>query len=848
MATQRYNIPLKEEFFDDQWIDYLSFDPETTHFLHSQRHVDIRTFTQDSLEDWSTGSFGETEPTGNFPALTLPAVEGEVSETTSKTPDHTVDLETGFTDEDLIIFALAGWDNTANPEECFIDFTSDVKGDFGNEHDASVSLNQNLEPFAFGDQAVQIPRLALFEKGGGAFDPFKVTGVRFRFKAGSNEPFIIMGLKLVNAEYLVKSTSNPGWQVSTVDFDNWNGRIRKPTPLNGNQFNGAEFEQKTLWRVAPLSGKDDPKPIDISMGVVFYTGSQQNTNTFTFFAREESEIFQTMNDLIGVTMADLDGRPQPDLGTEAFLPRDVFTFDGDTIKDFDHNQQMKDLERTPVSNPAEQSWIYFTLQFGTTNGFTLANNGTAGYQFSKLGPGLGKLKDKRHYLLVCDLEGSTARARIYLLNLDRSVVQTPVFDSTLINDDATFRRRNGRIGWYARLEDPDAFIESLRPRSVNFAEYISAPLTSLTPVNGAQLFVNATTPTQLFNGNLGQFPPNQPEPPDSEISLDTTRSTTGQSHKIKVTGVAGFQGFETEDIDFNDFAHTRISFDLWFAGTSRFNELITVREPPTLPSPSTFPSAAKVPKTAEPHGLFPSAGRLYTIPGETFDNIIARLVSPRGQIYRLTMPEVEPNQWQHVVCSIPAGDVLLTGLYKLQIIQPPSVQSQWWVDNISILQDAIQWSARAIVDDAWHSNYAPWTDFGVTLNDKNEGIVLEPRGFDLQCRAKALRQDATIVQAPLLVPKYAQLGRLVWPEERLRGLTEPVAKFKATGSGHAFKFTDESESEVPIISREWTFGDGTRETGNSISVEPTYGESGTFGVTLLVTDYNGQRATHTQAV
>ena len=50
---------------------------------------------------------------------------------------------------------------------------------------------------------------------------------------------------------------NPGWQVSTVDFDNWNGILRKPNPLNGNIASTPLLNQGIMWRSDLLPGFQD---------------------------------------------------------------------------------------------------------------------------------------------------------------------------------------------------------------------------------------------------------------------------------------------------------------------------------------------------------------------------------------------------------------------------------------------------------------------------------------------------------------------------------------------------------------------------------------------------------------
>lgn len=75
----------------------------------------------------------------------------------------------------------------------------------------------------------------------------------------------------------------------------------------------------------------------------------------------------------------------------------------------------------------------------------------------------------------------------------------------------------------------------------------------------------------------------------------------------------------------------------------------------------------------------------------------------------------------------------------------------------------------------------------------------------------------------------------------------PVAQFNTSVSGLTVTFTDQSsDSDGSIASRSWNFGDGS--TSTATSPVKTYSASGTYAVSLTVTDNRGASTTNTRNV
>jgi hypothetical protein len=701
----------------------------------------------------------------NWRVLAVP-IAGMAQTITSITDP--IDLLTGFEDDDFISLTLPDYQETTITEaSTFLDMTSNPSGDFAVGPTASVAFNATTVPLIQGNSEFRVLRSAFDQNG---IDLSAITGVRIRFVSGASTVTIYLGaLRLLSKD----------WKYGTLDQDTRFDRLVRPMSLNGDPTVAPQFTQPIVWRAADVSGELDPKPIDFNIAVGFNTGSRQGSNQISIYGRELTEDFMQQLDLNGLDQGMLTGRDQPDVGAAAYnerLQSDLAPFKQDQLGGL----TQFDLERTPDYLSA--SWIEFVLNWtATSTQLSVVNTEGDGYNFNLGTP----LAANTNYVLVFELEDTSARAAIYPLG-DRGEIKfsAPVFDSTRIDDDFSYKRRKGRFGWYASLEDGDAFIESIRFRSASYAEYRSLPYESLTPVIGAELTAESSPPIDLFEYFV-------PTSSTVKVEFDQELSSSGQSWRVTDYGPYGFQGIQSNPFPITDFDQTEILLDVY------------------------YPSTVELEAAAE---FYLKSQYDYLIP--------------------LPKPKVYPDQWQTVRLRTPSSHLAQTGDYRLVVIQNRPANLNWWVDNVRIFERTVSWHGRAYVDDPWAETEDDWTPFQNAFNRDYGGILFQGRERRLQVKGVGHKQDATI-QKVQFKPKYAELGRFVWPEQALTGRVAPVASYSTSNIGRLYTFNGFGSSDVDgmVINWQWTVSDGSVYTGPVI--QHTFGQAGTYAVTLMVTDHNG---------
>lgn len=766
---------IRDNFDNPQgrFVNYDTYDQETNTALAGQSHVDLRSFSD--TEEWTntgTSSFdiGPSASRNNVPSLTA-QISVNTTAVLSSVPGYPIDLNEGFEDDSFVTIALPDYDaDNINETDSYLVLTSNPDGDFTIGPTVLVSFASSITPVINGNTELRWPRTALT-----GIDLSAITGVRLsvqNISLTNTVTFHVTGLRLIS----------PTWQHASLDLDTQRDVVRAPVPLDGGETL-PDLNLSILWRSHSLSGESAPRPIDAAIAVAFNTGSRTQTNRLVVYMRENTIDWWDQNDLNGMTMAELKalGR-QPNMGGPMWEERtqdDLSQYTQDELQGL----TQYDLSRVPDHEAA--SHISFQLVWDPTVEFITVTD-VEGNSFSE--QDISILEPNTDYLLIAEAQDRHGRMRIQSLNPDGSVIKT-VYDTGQIMDDFLFKRIKGRIGWMADLQDGDAYIEYFRPRSLGFAEYRSRSLTSITPVEGARLYVEASNDDQLYTGITSKG--------NGVILMeDEARTTSGQSTKITLDGTETDQGVSTNVINFEDFGNTEFSFDIYHTG------------------------------------LFERGG------------LQVALVNDKGYYVPLETGLTFADQWQSVrITLIPAREIP-PGPYQIEFSLPDTgTPETFWLDKISVRQRTIEWTGRSVDEDPWGDHSAEWINFEHVTNSRENGVLFPERGHVLQVRGRALTQDAFISRVRIL-PKYAELGNFVWPDQIVsspaptaNGVITPVA-----GRTYDFSGTGSTASGAAlIINYHWYFGDGYEGDGENIT--HTFIDPGNYRATLTVTDSYGAQDT-----
>lgn len=470
--------------------------------LNTQQHIDLRAF---KAEGWTGPGIttGPVSTLNNWPGATIALPVGTSTYQSVTDPIDLTVLGDGSLTVALPNFPLG----SITLNESYLDLSSDGFS----QAICSLSWANSTPSPSSGNTSLTWAYSALQ-----GIDLTQVNGVRLRITATAATTVYLLALRLIGS----------GWVQTNVDFDSYNGELRQCIPLDGDPTITVPSNQNVpiLLRSSLPAGDYDPSPINGSVGVLFNTGSQQQSNAIRLYMRELTTAYLTQIDLEGDTQISLTGQPQPTSGVSEYMPRTMGDLDQLTMSEMNQNT-MLNLERT--QDPQYISWQAAILNWGPSNASSVQltnSTGATGYTYSATAA--PALSANTTYLMVFSLNDINAQMIIYNVDQVSLGIQNVVFDSGVIADASMFTRRGGRVGFQATLGDGDAYLRDIRPMGMTFAQYQSEPLASITPVMGAQLYVHDSTDSELFSEWTAEGA--------ADVTADTTRSTTGSSARITI--------------------------------------------------------------------------------------------------------------------------------------------------------------------------------------------------------------------------------------------------------------------------------------------------------------------------
>lgn len=763
--------PLSDEFNDPagRWDQFAPWDATEASesvkgFLTTQKHVDIRSFrviedfdprpqtelqapvTQTQLdaetqtdmelkpaanvadENWIlSGSgmdpivVGEVSGRGGWSALTSTTSGGPVDVLLTSSITTPIDITPG-TDFSMIMPDYSAWDIASSR----VTLTSDPNGVFGNGYDSTnVFFNQNTS-------AMPEFRFPLSLLPNGLFDPTKVTGVQIRLHnavdPGAGHAFTLMAIRSLD----------PAWVESWLDFDTRIGAICVPVTLDGNPYGGTVAQAFEFVRGDET--KEDPIPADLAMNAYFYPGG-----------------FTIPNDATGLTYNKI-----------AFIMREVKDTGAGTGSHIECGLTFNDTNTN------------FYANFVSTTGGSPGTEVITGSYTTSVGPPLDNTK---RYLLSVQLKGTQIIPTLYSTYTDKSVRQQEWQPPSAITNSA-YVYRNGRVGFIADLFTRDAYVDALEVAPQGFAELVTQPYNSRTPVDGAQLAAVYASDLNLWTGMSG-----------IGLVTDTNKTISGNG-SYRTSGQ-----MKTNDFLADDWTQMYLQMAIWVSSAVTVDNqpqiLLNVPGGIQLGNP-TISIASPGVVTLASHGLkagdtvyFTTTGALPSplSPNTTYYVISSGLTTNQFEIAtsfggtaintsgtqsgihtlvknapeQLFPGALKPAQWNDLYFDLGVFRNLLTGAANYSFtIQPGAAPDRplglYWVDSMVIGRRRVAWAVRT-------SSSNPWREFKEAVNNPNGAVHFphDERGTALQLRADALTDDAWVSSFHLF-PRYAQLGLPLFDE------------------------------------------------------------------------------------
>jgi len=280
----------------------------------------------------------------------------------------------------------------------------------------------------------------------------------------------------------------------------------------------------------------------------------------------------------------------------------------------------------------------------------------------------------------------------------------------------------GRIGWYAEFADKDMYINSFSLDSAAYAVLQTKQFKSETAIEGAQLFT-------VDSGNKNLFENFFTLNGSDRVYSDSQRTISGMgSYAFESKGRTLLPGVVSNQFTVDDWSHLFIEFDIWAPRQLKSKTL----RPKFLLRPAEQPAGT--------NGI------------DVFSGVV-----PEGAPISF---DFIPGAWSHVSFDM-RGTRARSGDYYLVLVSDGDGDAdasgfigKWWVDNIKINTQTIEWEMRV-------SDNGLWAPFRNNVNKQYGGLHLpdDQIGNYIQLQARALTEDAWISEYTVL-PKYVSMGRL----------------------------------------------------------------------------------------
>lgn len=721
-----------------EWINYYAYGSDNANSIVSsvnkQKHTDIRSFKSTSLSprrliDLCTSKVGNS--TGDLGNTTMPnmavatsssseiwtAVSGSPTLTVGKNSTtgwnqlkatltaDTVLSSTGslinlssYSDDDFITIAISSLPSGLNLSTSYILFTDNSNAEakiyFNDPSDSGeikISSTAGAKELKF-----KLSRLSGITKS-------EIKTVKFGLVGATSEDFIC------NAIRCVSST----WKYAPVDFNTITQTLCKTVPPDGSSSTytfptatSGSLDSTTTWPTLIKSfdtslSNQDPKVVNGTISSLIYTGSATNAtnsipNKFDLYFRVAPKLYNQNTYNGSSNPYGLGGKTQTQINNlSSMAPK--------SLTDLTINQVATNI------NYIKTSLIWYTSSTKPVFKIQIKNtyNSNVLYDIT-LDDVTSSALQNSNISFTVSLYDNMIIIRIYKKNTATNKFSLVYSTGRIYSDN--FYKQRGRIGWNASFADGDPFIEKIKSQGLVYAEYETVPMTSITPVKGAQLYADASASFELFNYPLVNSFTSWKSTATVVADIDKNKPKT--STKVTCATGVGIQGIQTSKFKIEDYRDIKIDLKIWFPNINA--------------------------------------------------NLIFLLYNEADDIYiPVTTPYFIKNQWSKIDLKI-SDSYVLPGDYRLVILQTSyNLSTNWWISEPHIAQTQVEWQARSKSGGPKNIDAENWINFEKAADLKNGSVLFSKVGKELQIRGLAKTQHA-IIKSIKIDPMYATLGNFVW--------------------------------------------------------------------------------------